>query len=360
MRFTALVLCLLCAQSVAQAQIDWNISGDGVLTTDVVDSDTTILSYSLNPRPDFNERSWMVSGTASAAGDYIVDWGYSGFHSFFAVTASLEATEPSGMTTLYSGGPSNCCTTPSAGFDESGQYTFSGIQAGETIGFIMGGDNFDSNNQLNGDLTLTTTFVPGEPVMPSSTGDFRIDIDSTQGGTPVRTEDGFTSLLVNDSGVGSVTVDGVTFETFSVDGARNRTGVASDLTADFVFDDGAGQAVGVTVTDLPPGVWKAEVYSFDGPFPAGDQIIGITQFAAGPELIFTDSFPSNETEPFTFVFDSSELPNGFGIFARENNSADRSRFNALVLTLVPEPTALMLLTGLTGVPCVRRWRARLA
>ncbi len=191
---------------------------------------------------------------------------------------------------------------------------------------------------------------------PSST---QFNIDSTEGGQPLRTESGFTSLDGTGGNGSSVVVDGVTFEVFSAGGSRNRSSEPSDLTADFVFDDGVGQAVGLTVSGLPDGIWEAQVYSFDSDFAAGDQIVGITQFAAGPELIFTDSFASNANDPFTFVFDSSSLPDGFGIFTRESNDVDRSRLNGLQLTMlqpVPEPASLAAWFALGLVGAAVRWR----
>lgn len=69
------------------------------------------------------------------------------------------------------------------------------------------------------------------------------DIDTTFGGTSINTEPGWTSF---DATLGNssppVTADGIAFSVGSVDGSRNRN-FANDLTRDFVFDDGANQAV---------------------------------------------------------------------------------------------------------------------
>lgn len=182
---------------------------------------------------------------------------------------------------------------------------------------------------------------------------YKIDIDSTNGGAAITTAAGWSSL---NAGTGSangtsITVSGVKFEIFSSDGARSRSAGTNDLTKDFIFDDGAGQAVGLRVFGLASGIWEASVYSWDD-FAINDQIIGITQFASDPEDIYTTSFSASSNEPFTFRFDSSSLIDGFGIFARENNSNDRSRFNALSLRQVEvsEPSVLALLgLGLLGL-----------
>lgn len=180
---------------------------------------------------------------------------------------------------------------------------------------------------------------------------YKIDIDSTNGGSPISTEAGWTSLNVG-AGAGngsSVTVSGVTFEVFSADDSRVRSAGTNDLTKDFVFDDGADQAVGLKIFGLADGMWEASVYSWDT-FAIDPQIVGITEFGAAAESIYTSGFAGSAITPFKFTFDSSTLMDGFGIFTRENNGADRARFNALELSYVPVPATVALFAlGLAGI-----------
>ncbi len=215
-----------------------------------------------------------------------------------------------------------------------------------------------SNNQephhvfVNG-LEIGDPFFTAPPPVPANQLVYAIDIDTTFGGTAINTAPGFVSLDATTGDGGNVLIANTYFQVFSADGSRNRN-TGDPLTGDFVFDDGAGQAVGVRVFNLPDALWDVEVWAFDT-FDAGLQIVGITQTGVG-EILFTNSFLSNPTLPFTFRIDSSLLEDGFGVFTRENNAADRSRFNAIRFTrVIPEPaTALLGVLGLAGLGMRRR------
>ena len=155
--FIVLASVLFCSAASAMPMITWAVSGPGVSTATQVAGDTWDISYTIDPA-GFSTNTWTVSAIAASAGDYEFDWAYSGFHSFFSVTAFLTSLNGD---PLYSGGPMNCCIEPSGGFNESGSYIFSGINAGDTLGFTMGGKNLDSFNHLNGTLHLVQVPEPG-------------------------------------------------------------------------------------------------------------------------------------------------------------------------------------------------------
>lgn len=153
-RLSVLVVAALFSSAIAAMPIlSWTISGPGT-TSSTQTGATSTHSYAMNPAGS-TTRTWDVdSGPVANAGSYSFDWNYSGFHAFFAVTAFLATSEG---TTLINVGPTNCCSSPSAGFNYSGSYTFTNVGIGDTIGFSVGGSNGDSNNQLNGTLILTQT-----------------------------------------------------------------------------------------------------------------------------------------------------------------------------------------------------------
>ncbi len=153
-----LLLMTVSFQAAAVPIANWSVSGPG--TTDVEQiANVADISYSLNPA-GFSDVSWAVTAVAGEAGDYTFDWNYSGFHAFFQVTAFLSSSLGD---TLVNAGPQNCCSSPSAGFNFDGTYTFTGLNAGDTFGFTFGGSNVDRNNVLRGNLNLVQHVATPEP-----------------------------------------------------------------------------------------------------------------------------------------------------------------------------------------------------
>ena len=189
-------------------------------------------------------------------------------------------------------------------------------------------------------LAAALTLIQGTSSLAQA--GYMIDLDSTTiaGGDDtgtIATEDGWTSL---DSTQGNaspgVTIDGITFTLGSVDGSRVRenAGVASPnpLTGDFVFDDGAGQAVILFfggAGSVPAGKWQVEMWVWDETSPVGDVIIGLR--TNGAETIIGENFIPDPVDPaatFTFISDGASA---YDVFVRENNTQDRSRLNAVRL-----------------------------
>jgi PASTA domain len=101
-------------------------------------------------------------------------WTYTGLHSFFEVTAGLDAFVTHGATTttipLVNAGPVDCppCGPPSNGFEYSGTTSLS-VQAGDTYGFAMRGAHSDLAEILRGTLTVDDAQQPVRSAAGDST-----------------------------------------------------------------------------------------------------------------------------------------------------------------------------------------------
>ena len=294
-----------------------------------IDSNTTsegmdIAVSGLTANTDYNVTVWSYdSGSHSSA--RAASWGQAG-----GSTVILPFEGDNGGVPPGPDPDTNLLTDYSATF----RMTSDGSGGAIIEGRSTPGFTYSHNVFING-ISIDEATGPAPPPPPPPS-EFKIDIDVDS----AVTEPGWTSLRVT-SNRGAAAVDGTTFQVFSADGSRNRSG-PNALTRDFVYDNGSGQATGLQVFDLPAGRWQAEVWAYDSAVPPGDQFVGITTFTSGGELIFTDSFTMHPTDPYTFVFGTSALPDGFGIFTRENNSRDESRFNALRLSPAPPITQLAI------------------
>lgn len=150
-RVSLVAAAAFAALSAQAGLVTWTIAGPG--TNQVTQSgNLATASYDLPGTAGFSTNTWMVRALANSAGSYTFDWDFSGFHSFFGVTAFLTATTGD---VLVSAGPASCCTAPSSGFAYSGTYTFDGLNAGDSFGFNLGGRHYDTAQMLNGSLKLT-------------------------------------------------------------------------------------------------------------------------------------------------------------------------------------------------------------
>ena len=166
---SALLLTGLCgavvpAHSASIQAGSWSASGPGstTITPSAGSIDSLVFGYSINPA-GYSTQKWQFSEIAPYSGLVTFNWEHSGFHSFFDVTefVSVFADGPTGRTTisLASHGPANCCSAPSGGFDYLGTGSLA-INQGYSWGFQVGGSNFDTNNVLQGNLTLTNFTAP--------------------------------------------------------------------------------------------------------------------------------------------------------------------------------------------------------
>ncbi|MBX2851555.1 MAG: PEP-CTERM sorting domain-containing protein [Phycisphaeraceae bacterium] len=193
---------------------------------------------------------------------------------------------------------------------------------------------------------------------------YAIDFDSTRTGSSstagsIDTETGFTSLDVTNGGSASVNVSGIDFELFTtnVNASRRRAG-PNPLTRDFIFEEGGNNdAVGILIGgagDLAAGTWQVEVWAWDADISAQLDAMIIGSRKDNAETIHTTAFAGSPTDPFTFNL-VSDGTRAYDVFVRENNDANKTRMNAIRLTLVPEPGSLALL-GLGGLALIRRRR----
>lgn len=191
-------------------------------------------------------------------------------------------------------------------------------------------------------------------------------IDINDGNDP-RTAVGWTGLTaVRAPGTspvqGSVDIDGITFALASSDGSRLRLASGNPspnaLTADFAFDDGAGQALVLLfggAGDLAAGLWQVEVWSHESSGGTGDQILGYRTNTTETVIItnLNDTVGSETIPSHTFTFTSDGV-SAYDVFVRENNANDRSRLNAVRLTQIPEPSSMFLSLLGAGVLLRRR------
>jgi hypothetical protein len=139
----------------------WTAAGPGSTSITPSSGATTsvTLGYNFDPS-DLGTNSWTYAVTAVDDGMASFDWNYSGFHSFYYVTAGLQifADGPSGRVTqtLVSAGPAFCgaCDPPSGGFNYSGTASIE-VHQGFAFGVIASGGHFDGTRVLRGAVTLT-------------------------------------------------------------------------------------------------------------------------------------------------------------------------------------------------------------
>lgn len=158
--------------SVASAGIvNWNFTTATAGVTSTTQTGATTSLTETSPNTSFGGQTWIVSGTVDSAGDYSFGYRLNGFFAFFNVTLTLAAID-SATHGILNEGPASCgaCNPPSGGFDYNGNYTFTGLNAGDTIRFRWTGNNGDRNRTMNSTLTLTQTSNVPEPMSMALVG----------------------------------------------------------------------------------------------------------------------------------------------------------------------------------------------
>ena len=199
----------------------------------------------------------------------------------------------------------------------------------------------------------------------ASAATIMLDIDSTQNGTSITTQQGFTSYNAGSGAAGSppegsVVIDGVTLTFFGgLDGSRHRaTGGGGDYDAllrDFMFNDGTGAGVGLRLENLPLGTYDVTSWHFDG----GAGITGTSQVEVrnpgGASTILVDAAPFSTT-PLQYQITVDDPGEVLELVFREDDDLNRSRLNGIVIQPVLEPASAGLLVGSLGALGLRRRR----
>ena len=121
-------------------------------------TDTLSLAYQVylgDPGPGVTPRSAAMSVVAGQTGVASMDWGYEGFHAFYAADASLIA---------FADTSSGRVTVPLFGQGVFGSFSAYGclrlnVESGYPFGIIAAGSNYDSNSALIGTVTLANFSV---------------------------------------------------------------------------------------------------------------------------------------------------------------------------------------------------------
>ena len=133
-----------------------SISGGSTwITPENGEAGTAVFSYDVdlgNPGSGVSYRRATFKATAFGDGTFSFDYDFSGFHSFYDAYADFKifADGPNGTETItlvnYVKTYSNFSFTGSASIE---------VYHGYEFGFIVGGENFDTNSRLKGDLTIS-------------------------------------------------------------------------------------------------------------------------------------------------------------------------------------------------------------
>lgn len=147
------------------SQDNWSNSGirGGSSNLNLVD-DTGNFDYSVNlGRGGVSRRTVRFLTTAADTGTVNFDWDYSGFHAFFQAFAEFEVIRNGDVVLDLVNRRRVRGNFNFSGVDES----FS-VNQGDSFGFRIGGQNFDSNSRLRGNLAISNFEAPTASTFESS------------------------------------------------------------------------------------------------------------------------------------------------------------------------------------------------
>jgi hypothetical protein len=135
----------------------WVSSSSSSNATQTIESlpgaaDAEAFKYSDTTTDVWSTKTFTYQAVATSSRTLAYAWQYTGYHAFFATSASLQA---------FANGPGGTVTvTLVAPQPVGGGFNFGGtgsltITAGYTFGFIASGRNFDSDHRLIGTVTIT-------------------------------------------------------------------------------------------------------------------------------------------------------------------------------------------------------------
>ena len=163
-RLLPLALCTVAASALAlvpAARADnlgpFTASGPGTTTvTPSSGTDNTFtFTYADSGSQVFDGENWTFSAIALTSGLHTINYQGGGDDAYSQASASASAFDGTSTQTLFSSGTFGP-------FSYSGTVTLD-LTAGQAYGFTFGGKNYDYNDYLTGNLTVTDVTVAPEP-----------------------------------------------------------------------------------------------------------------------------------------------------------------------------------------------------
>jgi hypothetical protein len=287
----------------------WTYSGKGTLSATPIVS-TSGMTFAYDASRLGYDGTWDYRTTSSDSGTVYFKWRYTGHHSWFRANASLMAyvNNPNGTRKE---------TISLVNSGVIGSFTFSGtsslhLSTGDTYGFLIAGDNFDSSQILTGSLEIeplinVTADIAGEKndagwyntdVSVSWTiedpSDLPVISSSGCGPSTVTTDtEGETltcsATTLSGTGIGSVTIKRdtaaplTTYTAPITSGSHtvltlSATDMLSGVSKTYYMVNGGAQQTGTEVELPSKGTYTVEFWSVDH---AGNQEAHQTTIVSG-------------------------------------------------------------------------------